>query len=271
MAQRFEGKNLEEALAAAGAGLGVERFRLKYRVLSEKRGFLGGVKRIVVEAEVDPNASAPVVTTPPVLSQELVEAARVVGDRPRERSGARPRGRTQREERPREPRRQVADRFGEEMPEQASRSPFATQVVDWLTELSTHADFEIEFRSFETPDQLTVRIYGRDARRFVDRDAELLDAVQTLIGRAFRESEKPIEVDALSFKQQRNEELIEKAMKLADRVRRERSEQQLPAMSPVERRIVHVALAADPDVTTESRGEGYMKRVTIMPRPTAES
>ena len=44
MSQRFEGRNLEEALGAASAALGVERYRLTYHVVLEKRGFLGGTK-----------------------------------------------------------------------------------------------------------------------------------------------------------------------------------------------------------------------------------
>ena len=41
MAQRFEGKNLEEALNSAAETFGVQRFQLTYHVLLEKRGFLG--------------------------------------------------------------------------------------------------------------------------------------------------------------------------------------------------------------------------------------
>src|SRR5258705_9578338 len=58
MAQRFEGKNLDEALTMASEAFGVERVQLTYHVVLEKRGFLGGFKRIVVEAEVNEAAVA---------------------------------------------------------------------------------------------------------------------------------------------------------------------------------------------------------------------
>jgi predicted RNA-binding protein Jag len=37
-------------------------------------------------------------------------------------------------------------------------------------------------------------------------------------------------------------------------------------MTPIERRIVHIALQDDADVTTESRGDGFYKRVAIVRR-----
>src|SRR5437764_5710161 len=59
MSQRFEGKNLDDALTTASQTLGVERHQLTYHVLLEKRGFLGGVKRVVLEAEINEAAVAP--------------------------------------------------------------------------------------------------------------------------------------------------------------------------------------------------------------------
>ena len=67
MSQRFEGRSLDDALQNAATALGVDRYQLKYRVLAEKRGFLGGVKRIVVEAEIGPDSQVETgaVTAPP--------------------------------------------------------------------------------------------------------------------------------------------------------------------------------------------------------------
>src|SRR5437763_15600092 len=59
MSQRFEGKNLDDALTSASQTLGVERHQLTYHVLLEKRGFLGGVKRVVIEAEINEAAVVP--------------------------------------------------------------------------------------------------------------------------------------------------------------------------------------------------------------------
>src|SRR5438552_2058231 len=74
MSQRFEGKSLDEALSAAAQTLGVERFQLTYHVLLEKRGFLGGVKRVVIEADV--NEEAPAAATPPTPEPRAIPGSR---------------------------------------------------------------------------------------------------------------------------------------------------------------------------------------------------
>src|SRR5258706_15746698 len=84
MAQRFEGKNLDEALTMASEAFGVERVQLTYHVVLEKRGFLGGFKRIVVEAEVNEAA---------VERPAQPAAASVPGGAPRREGGGGGRGR----------------------------------------------------------------------------------------------------------------------------------------------------------------------------------
>ena len=130
-----------------------------------------------------------------------------------------------------------------------------------------------ELRTEENDTQILVRVYGRDAGRLIERNGELLDAIQVLANKALtgRKVEKEIELDCAQFKEKRVEELGVRARETADRVRRDRREELLPAMSPIERRIVHMALADDADVTTESRGDGFFKRVAIVPRTSEQS
>jgi spoIIIJ-associated protein len=53
------------------------------------------------------------------------------------------------------------------------------------------------------------------------------------------------------------------ARRVADRVRRDGQPMTLEPMPPAERRIVHMALAEDPDVQTVSIGEGDARKVAI--------
>ena len=134
------------------------------------------------------------------------------------------------------------------------------------------AGFNLDVRTDENDAQINVRLYGRDTARLTDRHGELLDAIQVLANKALvgRRIEKDVELDADDFKGHRTEDLERRAREVADRVRRDRREEMLPAMSPIERRIVHLALRDDADVMTESRGDGFYKRVAIVLRPAGE-
>src|SRR6266852_3095406 len=283
MAQRFEGKNLEEALNSAAETFGVQRFQLTYHVLLEKRGFLGGMKRVVIEAEV--NTEAPQVAEEPATrAPERARGERPRGERPRgERSlGGRGRDRgerrgtrsDERRDRPRRSpeRREEGEYVPVEIPAQGPESPNAEVVRGWCERVIALAQLNLELRTEENDTQVIVRLYGRDARRLVEGHGEVIDALQVLANKAMvgRKIEKEIEVDCQEFKGKRTEELEQKAREVADRVRRDGREQLLPAMTPIERRIVHLALQDDPEVVTTSRGDGFYKRVAIVPRSSQE-
>jgi len=286
MAQRFEGKNLDEALTMAAEALGVERVQLTYHVVLEKRGFLGGFKRIVVEAEVneaavDKPAQQPAAATAPGdPTRREGGAGRGRGDRGRGRGlggdGRDRGGRSSGGNRGRGPRREHEDdfqtgdfeRFAGEIPEQGPESEQAGVVRAWYTRVLELAKLQLEIRTEENETQIIVRLFGGDARLLTEHHGELLDAIQVLGNKALvgRKVEKEIELNCEAFKERRAEQLAEKARDLADRVRSSGREQLLPAMTPIERRIVHLALQEDADVTTESRGDGFYKRVAIITR-----
>jgi spoIIIJ-associated protein len=277
MAQRFEGKNLEEALNNAAETFGVQRFQLTYHVLLEKRGFLGGMKRVVIEAEVNTEAPQPA-EVPAARPQERPrrERAQGGGGRGRDRDrGAQRRGNEQRRERPRrspERREEEEDFVPVEIPPQGPESPNAEIVRGWFERVIALAQLNLELRTEENDTQVIVRLYGRDARRVIEGHGEVIDALQVLANKAMvgRKTEKEIEVDCQQFKGKRVEELEQKAREVADRVRRDHREQLLPAMTPIERRIVHLALQDDQEVATVSRGDGFYKRVAIVPRSADE-
>ena len=161
----------------------------------------------------------------------------------------------------------------EEAPAQGPESEHATSVRQWCEEALRLGGFEVELRTSENDSQIHVKLYGRDTRRMLDRHGELLDALQVLANKALvgRKVEKDVELDCAAFKERRVEELGERARATAERVRRDGREQLLPAMSPIERRIVHLALQDDEQVTTESRGDGFFKRVAIKLREPGQS
>jgi len=287
MAQRFEGKNLDEALTMASEAFGVDRVQLTYHVVLEKKGFLGGIKRIVVEAEVN---DRPIAAAVQEASAPAPRAGRPAGggggrgrgnrDRDRGRGrGGDGRGRGPRTGGGSRPRPGADDfqtgdfeRFAGEIPEQGPESEQAGVVRAWYARVLELAKLQLEIRTEENETQVIVRLFGGDARLLTEEHGELLDALQVLGNKAMvgRKIEKEIELNCEAFKERRAEQLAEKAKELADRVRSSGREQLLPAMTPIERRIVHLALQEDADVTTESRGDGFYKRVAVVMRDAAE-
>lgn len=285
MSQRFEGRNLEDALTHASQTLGVERWQLTYHVLMEKRGFLGGVKRIVIEADVNREAPAPAGSAVAASGERFAEARAPRGDRGprRERGGRRRDGGSSREGRGGGGRRGGRGRGGDEfrsgdfetflgdVPAQGPESEAARAAREWCEDAIALSKLDLIVRSDENEERINLRLYGGDARRLTDRHGELLDAIQVLVNKALvgRKTEKDIELDCEEFKEKRLEDLGQRAREVADRVRKDGREELLPAMTPIERRIVHLALRDDAEVTTESRGEGFYKRVAIVRRAAA--
>ncbi|MFZ2490476.1 MAG: R3H domain-containing nucleic acid-binding protein, partial [Thermoanaerobaculia bacterium] len=164
------------------------------------------------------------------------------------------------------------DYWEPQIPDQGPESEEALLVRDWCEEVIELARFDLTVRTTENDTQILVRMFGRDTRQLVDEHGELLDAIQVLANKALvgRKVTKEIELDANAFKERRIEELEERALEMAARVRIDGREQLLPPMTPIERRIIHVALHDDEEVTTISRGEGFYKRVAILLRSEAE-
>lgn len=72
-------------------------------------------------------------------------------------------------------------------------------------------------------------------------------------------------IDVNDFHRKRLEEVKERARLGAQRVRYFKKEVIMQPMPAYERRVVHMTLAEDPDIITESRGEGEERAVVIKP------
>jgi len=76
----------------------------------------------------------------------------------------------------------------------------------------------------------------------------------------------PIVVDVEGYKWRRCEGLRDLAERLAEQVKTRQMPFTMEPISAFERRVIHLALADHPDVTTESTGLGEARRVVIMPK-----
>ncbi|MGB2591949.1 MAG: R3H domain-containing nucleic acid-binding protein [Candidatus Acidiferrum sp.] len=109
---------------------------------------------------------------------------------------------------------------------------------------------------------------GRDKEILLERNAELLKAIEHLAFRALRLEptfHEKIHLDSGGYRALRFEELRMTARVAAERVQSSNQPFRLNPMSSRERRIVHLALKDLPGVRTESVGVGEDRQVVIHP------
>jgi len=115
----------------------------------------------------------------------------------------------------------------------------------------------------------TLEIQGRELGALIGRKGETLAALQyitRLIASRDLERRAHIVVDVEGYKARREALLKRLAKRMADQAVQRGRTVSLEPMPPHERRIIHLALRDNPNVTTESVGEGDRRKVTIVPR-----
>jgi spoIIIJ-associated protein len=118
----------------------------------------------------------------------------------------------------------------------------------------------------ETPEGTRINLEGEDGGVLVRRGGEGLQALQHLVATAFRRQlgdDNRVVVDCNGFRKDKDLELKQMARYMADKARSSGLPQEMGPLNPYERRIVHLAIAEDTGVTSESIGDGFMKTVII--------
>ena len=115
---------------------------------------------------------------------------------------------------------------------------------------------------------IRVNINGDDLSYLIGRQAETLNALQYIssliinkeIGRSI-----PLIVDVEGYRIRRENQLRQLARRMADQAVSTGRKQVLEPMTAAERRIIHIELRENPEVSTESIGEDPRRKVTIIP------
>lgn len=195
---------------------------------------------------------------------------RVPGDRPSSRGAPPRRPEPVRRSRPQpQPEREAAP--VDEADEQAAK--------EIVRELLGHMGVAAEVMAVDNPSAVPldpdepptifVDILGRDLGMLIGRRGEHLAQLQYLVNLLVNrrlETWTRVVIDVEGYRSRREESLIGLAERVAKQVSRSRRPIVLEPMPPNERRIVHLALRANPEVTTESSGEGNLRRITVQPR-----
>lgn len=254
--QEFYAATVDEALGKASTALGIPRERLDFEVQDEgSKGFLGiGARdaRILVEYSEE-NADTPALDegnlpieyseemqTQPV-EEETQETVQILED---------------------------SDLAAEDVVAEDVPEDLILAIDEFVTALVEAMGLDATVDAYDAGDMIAVDVATKETGLFIGQKGETIDAIQYLSNVAIyknRPFAKRIIVDSEGYRQRRTEAIQGMAHRTARRALREKRSLSLPPMTAAERRVVHLFLKENPNVTTSSEGNEEARRVIVSP------
>ncbi len=141
-----------------------------------------------------------------------------------------------------------------------------TRAEEILNSVFQTSGLELQASASETEAGCLLSIEGADSGLLLNQGGELLDALQQILnqalGRALPKGQRLV-CDANNYRAARETELRAMAEHAARQVRTTSSPFVFGPMDASERRIIHLALAEEQDIETESIGAGNARRLKV--------
>ena len=236
----FEGKNIDEAIEKACSEFNMPREKLNIEIISDcTSGFLGlGSKKAKIKASI---MSIEMTTdTPAEQYRETVQKKAFISSDP--------------------PQSAATGAPAEETPAMKAK-----RILEGVL-LRMHLDCPVTVE--ETPDTIFLNIKGDGSGLLIGKRGQNLDAIQYIVNKSvskYTDNRKMIIIDTESYRKRREDSLSSLAEKLAEKVKKSKKALTVGHMNAHDRRIIHLALQNDEELTTKSRGEGEFRKIVIMP------
>jgi len=135
-----------------------------------------------------------------------------------------------------------------------------------LERMGISADIDIK----DDNDKTILEIQTKDTEVVIGRRGVVMDALQHLVNKVvYRdrsgERGKPLVVDAGGFRDKQIERLRSLAQRMGEKALETKQIVELQPMSPHDRRIVHMAIAEMPGLSSRSEGEGEDRHILVVP------
>jgi spoIIIJ-associated protein len=144
-----------------------------------------------------------------------------------------------------------------------------TDIVNFVERVVNAMGVALTVSIEETPEATRINLVGEDGGVLIRRGGEGLQALQHLVATAFRRQlgdDNRYVIDCNGYRQDKDAELRQMARFMAEKARSSGVPQEMGPLNPYERRIIHLAIAEDPAVTSESIGDAFLKTVIISAR-----
>jgi len=116
---------------------------------------------------------------------------------------------------------------------------------------------------------ISLAIEGDKSGLLIGRKGKTLDALQFIVNKIVNktlEKRTQVVVDSESYRKRRKEFLTQMALQMGAKAKRIKKPVATNLLYPHDRRIIHMALRDDDELSTKSRGDGLFKKVIIIPR-----
>ncbi|MDJ0784965.1 MAG: RNA-binding cell elongation regulator Jag/EloR [Desulfosarcinaceae bacterium] len=273
--REYVGKNVEKALEAASAELGLPKEKIKHDVISfGSSGIFGlvGVKKAKIRvtlpkghrlegkghegerADAETAVSATSAAVQDILSSTFGDAGTTKTE-------------TRQEEAPEPP--------------QAASQPAPTHAAQPMDEtltayghdiLKTIVDYITEdavIRVDQNDERTIYNVSGGNAAVLIGKRGQTLEAIQYLLEKIINKKNGGrvrVLVDVEGYLDTRKENLERLAVRLAEKAARVGKPMTIGQMNAHDRRIVHLHLKENTEVRTQSIGEGYYRKLMIFPK-----
>jgi spoIIIJ-associated protein len=154
--------------------------------------------------------------------------------------------------------------------ETADREDLAEKASEFLLGVLERMGITADIDIKDDTDKTVLEIQTSDTELVIGRRGVVMDALQHLVNKVvYRdrtgERSKPLVVDAGGFRDKQVERLRALAQRMGEKALQTKQIVELQPMSPHDRRIVHMAIAEMPGLSSRSEGEGDDRHILVVP------
>ena len=142
------------------------------------------------------------------------------------------------------------------------------RVREFMKETVAAMGVPLDVTVVDAGDSVRVELSGEGGEVLLKRRAEALDALQQIVNTAFRrelEDDRSFVVDCMDYRKAKDAELRQMARFTMEKAKTA-GPQEMGPLNPYARRLVHLTVAEDPQMSSESIGDAFLKTVIISVR-----
>ncbi len=118
--------------------------------------------------------------------------------------------------------------------------------------------------------RIFLEIKGDGSGLIIGKHGQTLDALQYILNKIaanrYKELKEKAILDTENYRGRRAEALKNMTLRMREKVKRLKKAVTIGPLNPQDRRVIHITLSEDEDVRTESKGEGFYKKLVIAPK-----